>query len=218
MSLQREVPPTGTGTDFRAAIFLTIEAVDELLAGDRSSGAEHLRQVIAVAEPGVVCALTARARLALESIRRCPFAGACRAMALNARSHDLLVEFLTACSEHLQAPSAGIGPGGRVRLAAEILQRHLENPPSLAALAVEVGLSETTLKRGFHRVFGTTVFGYVRQQRMAKARHLLELGAATVIEAATLVGYSNPSNFATAFRRQFGLNPKAFQLSNRHAG
>jgi AraC-like DNA-binding protein len=36
-----------------------------------------------------------------------------------------------------------------------------------------------------------------------------------VLEAATLVGYSNPSNFAAAFRLQFGVNPKTFQLAAR---
>jgi AraC-like DNA-binding protein len=64
-------------------------------------------------------------------------------------------------------------------------------------------------------VFGTTVFGYLRARRMERARALLEAGKATVLEAAALVGYSNPSNFAAAFRREFGVNPKAFQLTAR---
>ncbi len=169
--------------------------------------------------PALSLPLTPSARLAVESIRRCPFAGACRAMALTARAHDLLVEFLTALSA-VGASSPRPSPLTRttddhVRAAAEFLAQHLEEPPTLAALARHVGLSETTLKRGFHQVFGTTVFGYLRTRRMERAHALLQSGEATVLEASTLVGYSNPSNFSAAFRRQFGLNPKAFQLTAR---
>ena len=91
----------------------------------------------------------------------------------------------------------------------------LESPPTVEALARQVGLSETTLKRGFHQVFNTTVFGYLRGRRMERAREALQSGEATVLESAALVGYSNPSNFASAFRRQFGVNPKQFQRAVR---
>lgn len=204
---------------FRAVVSLALSALDELLAGDPSAGAAALRHF--ARDPtaaGCTHPLTPRARLALESLHHCPFVGACRCMALTARCHDLLVEFLVAWTESLQPAPASIGSTDRVRLAAEILERDLEHPPSLAELAARVGLSETTLKRGFRQVFATTVFGYVRTRRMEEAGRLLESGAATVLEAATLVGYSNPSNFAAAFRRRFGVNPKTFQLRARQAG
>lgn len=218
MSLHREPPPDRSAAGFRVAIFLSLSATEELFANDTSAGAARLRRFAAGEAGAFVHPLTPRARLALESLLHCPFAGACRCMALTARCHDLLVEFLVAWTESLQPALAGIGPTDRVRLAAEILERDLEHPPSLAELATRVGLSETTLKRGFRQVFATTVFGYVRTRRMEEAGRLLESGAATVLEAATLVGYSNPSNFAAAFRQRFGVNPKTFQLRARQAG
>ncbi len=218
MSLHRAPPSDGAAPGFRAAIFLSLVAVEELFANDSSAGAAHLRRFAAGEGGGFSHPLTPRARLALESLRHCPFVGACRAMALTARCHDLLVELLVAWTESLQPAPAGIGPADRVRLAAEILERDFEHPPSLAELATRVGLSETTLKRGFRQVFATTVFGYVRNRRMEEAGRLLESGAATVLEAATLVGYSNPSNFAAAFRQRFGVNPKTFQLRARQTG
>lgn len=189
-----------------------------MFSGDSTAGADALRRFAAGEPETFEHPLTPRARLALESIRCCPFAGACRDMALTARCHDLLVEFLTAWTAALRpAPARTVGPDDRVRLAAEILERNLEAPPSLADLAAQVGLSETTLKRSFPQVHGTTVFGYIRARRMDEARRLLESGAATVLEASTHVGYSNPSNFAAAFRTQFGVNPKTFQLRARRA-
>lgn len=166
-----------------------------------------------VVEMGRERVLTAAARMALEAVRRCPLAGACRMLVLSARCHDLLVEFITAGEERPAALMSDTET--RVRAAAAALGRRIEETPSLEALAREAGLSETTLKRGFRQVFGRTVFEYLRTVRMERARELLQSGEATVIEAATMVGYSNPSNFASAFRRQFGMNPKEFQLAAR---
>lgn len=205
--------------EFWAAVSMTPDAIEATLGRDPSAGAAALRRFAAGGGAPFEHPLTPRARLALDSIRCCPFTGACRDMALTARCHDLLVEFLTTWTTALETiPLPGVGPEDRVRLAAEILERDLEAPPCLAELAAQVGLSETTLKRSFPRVHGTTVFGYVRARRMEEARRLLESGAATVLEASAHVGYSNPSNFAAAFRRQFGVNPKTFQLSRRAAG
>lgn len=206
-------PLTGA---FHATIAVSVAALAEL-----APGAPRLAEFIAsVDAPAIALPLTPAARLALESIRRCPFVGPLRELALTARGNDLLLEFLTTLS--LAGPSR---PGtllrsaiGQIETAAAYLANHLEQPPSVSELARHFGLSETTLKRGFHQVYGTTVFGYLRSRRMERAKTLLESGEATVLEASTLVGYSNPSNFAAAFRQQFGLNPKEFQLGSRRPG
>jgi AraC-like DNA-binding protein len=212
------LPAHATGTlppaAFCACVALGAAALRDLLAGDATPGAALLR---APAAPALVLPLTPAARLATESIVSCPFAGSLRAMALTARGHDLLLEFLTALANSASPPAGPItrALADRIHAAAEILRRRLETPPALAALAREVGLSETTLKRGFRQVFGTTPFAYLRARRLEHAHALLAAGDATVLEAAALVGYSNPSNFAAAFRLQFGVNPKAFQLTAR---
>jgi AraC-like DNA-binding protein len=190
-------------------------AFADLLSGESTPATSRIQDTITSA--GLLSLpLTAAARLAVESIHRCPFVGGIRSMALTARGNDLLVEFLTALAAAGTAPVPLLRTAGdQLRAAADLLSRRLEDPPTLADLARQVGLSETTLKRGFHQVFGTTVFGYLRARRMERAHALLQSGEATVLEAAALVGYSNPSNFSAAFRRQFGVNPKAFQLSRR---
>jgi AraC-like DNA-binding protein len=202
-------PPS---TTFCACIALEAAALRDLLAGDATPGAALLR---GPAAPALTLPLTPAARFAAESILSCPFAGSFRAMALTARGHDLLLEFLTALAN---SASPRAGPitralADRIHAAAEILKRRLDHPPALPALAREVGLSETTLKRGFHQIFSTTPFAYLRARRLEHAHALLAAGDATVLEAATIVGYSNPSNFAAAFRLQFGVNPKTFQLT-----
>ncbi|MFP4567016.1 MAG: helix-turn-helix transcriptional regulator [Spirochaetaceae bacterium] len=56
------------------------------------------------------------------------------------------------------------------------------------------------LKYGFREVFGTTVFGQLRNLRLEEARHLIEDGDHSVTEAAFAVGYSSLSHFARTFR------------------
>jgi AraC-like DNA-binding protein len=87
------------------------------------------------------------------------------------------------------------------------LVERLEEPPTLAELARMAGFSQTKLKGGFRARFGTSVFAYLRQARLEEARRLLFARQLNVTEAALRVGYANPSKFAAAFRRQFGLRP-----------
>ncbi len=100
----------------------------------------------------------------------------------------------------------------RIHYAKEILTQNLDNPPSLLDLARKVGLNDYKLKLGFRQVLGTTAFGYLQQQRMEKARQLLLESKMSVKQIARTVGYANQSRFAAAFRKQFGMNPKSYDL------
>ncbi len=155
--------------------------------------------------------LSASGILALESLRQCPFAGSSKALALNARAHDLLAEAVAACDPS----SAGPSDDERLHRAAALLRQSLQETPRLDALARRCGLSESSLKRGFRRVYKTSPLAYLRQIRMEAARELIASGRVTILEAAAQVGYDNPSNFSYAFRRVFGQNPKALQLTLR---
>jgi AraC-like DNA-binding protein len=214
----RECDCCAEENSFYVAVALADPAWTDLIADDKTPGASQVRAFAAdPQDESIVFPLTPAARLAVESIRRCPFVGTCREMALSARCHDLLIEFLTTVSRVgvTRPVTLTQSVDNQIRAAAELLAQNLETPPTIAELARRVGLSETTLKRGFHQVFDTTLFGYLRARRMERAHAALQSGAATVLEAAALVGYSNPSNFAAAFRRQFGVNPKTFQLAVR---
>ncbi|MDQ8202597.1 AraC family transcriptional regulator [Pelagicoccus sp. SDUM812003] len=90
---------------------------------------------------------------------------------------------------------------------ARILETRYHEDHSIAQLSRASHLNEFKLKRGFKERFGTTVFGYLRQVRMERARDILQAGSSSVIEVANAVGYSNPSHFARAFKEAYGINP-----------
>lgn len=97
-----------------------------------------------------------------------------------------------------------------LRLAATYLEENLATEHSIAALSRRARINEFKLKRGFRERFSTTVFGYLKQKRMERARELFTIRDRTVLEVANAVGYSNPSHFARAFREAYGMNPKEF--------
>jgi AraC family transcriptional regulator, transcriptional activator of the genes for pyochelin and ferripyochelin receptors len=102
----------------------------------------------------------------------------------------------------------------RIQRAKSILCRNLETPPRLSDLAHAVGTNHCRLNRGFRELYGTTVFGYLRQKRLIEARRLIEAEDASVTEAALNVGYNSISSFSKAFSKYFGMHPTMCRKRN----
>ena len=99
----------------------------------------------------------------------------------------------------------------RIRAVADLLGTKGYVPSSLEDLARDAGMSVSTLQRLFRSAYGMTVFEFVRNARLDEARHSLEHEGISIAEAAYRSGYSNPANFATAFKRRFGVSPKTMR-------
>lgn len=102
--------------------------------------------------------------------------------------------------------------------ARDILLSRFDDPPTISELARQVDLNRTKLKAGFKERFGTTVFGFIRSQRMQRALLLLRDGECNVGEAATAVGYNSLSAFAAAFKAEFGFSPRSVRGCRDVAG
>lgn len=76
-------------------------------------------------------------------------------------------------------------------------------------LAQSVSTSANTLRRLVRKAYGESLLTYARKKRLEVARALLEEGRTTITSAAFVAGYADASNFATAFKRQFGLSPSS---------
>lgn len=95
----------------------------------------------------------------------------------------------------------------KIKEARQIVEGNIAEPYSIDELSRLVGLNTFKLKCGFKELYQNTVFGYLRECRMKKARRCLSCSNCTVLEVANIVGYSNPSHFSVAFRKQYGINP-----------
>lgn len=143
------------------------------------------------------------------------FQGQARALALEARSLELMAmvwSWLDGAPEHVRQSSRHVAHAKRAR---EILESRLQSPPSLAALARDVGVNVHTLTDAFREVHGTSVAAYVTRRRLQVARDCLLQGM-SVSAAAYRVGYT-PAHFSNAFQRHYGLRPQAFVQGHRMA-
>jgi AraC family transcriptional regulator, transcriptional activator of the genes for pyochelin and ferripyochelin receptors len=159
--------------------------------------------------------ITPAMQLALQQMLECPFQGVVKQMYLESKSIEVLALWLEqVCSSDEPFTTPRVTEIERIYQAKDILLQQIDDPPSLLALARQVGLNDCTLKREFKQVFGTTVFGYLHQSRMQQARSLLLDQQCSVTEVARKVGYRNLCAFSTAFRKTFGVSPKALQKSS----
>ena len=147
-----------------------------------------------------------------QQMLQCPFDGAARRLYLQAKVFELLAFQIDAlqADQGEKAPALALKPStvDCIYQARAILTNQIENPPSMTELAQQVGLCDRTLRRGFRELFGTSVIGYLTQQRLNQAANLLRQGDYTIAEVATSVGYTHLGHFAAAFRKQFGMSPK----------
>jgi AraC family transcriptional regulator, transcriptional activator of the genes for pyochelin and ferripyochelin receptors len=148
----------------------------------------------------------------LRQILHCPHHGVTRKIYLEAKAIELIALRLETINAVLE-PVQPLKPDevDRIYWARDILIEHLCDPPSLLGLARQVGLNDYKLKSGFRAVFGTTVFGYLQNERMELARSLLIDSAMKVKDVSDRVGYRKASQFAERFKRQFGVSPKEYQ-------
>ncbi len=95
----------------------------------------------------------------------------------------------------------------RIRMAGDILVKNMKNPPTIPALASQVGVNTAKLQRGFKQVFGTTVNKFLLQHRMNCARELILNQKTDVAQAAFSVGYADISHFIHCYKKTFGVTP-----------
>ncbi|RFZ81829.1 AraC family transcriptional regulator [Mucilaginibacter terrenus] len=92
------------------------------------------------------------------------------------------------------------------------LQQQLDQPPNIAALAKEAGMSEPKLRKLFKQTFGKGVFEYYQSVRMLKAAQLLREKHLSVSEVGYQLGFTNLSHFARVFEQHHGIKPKKYSV------
>ncbi len=95
------------------------------------------------------------------------------------------------------------------------IQMHLHEQITLPQIAKQADFSTAHLNRLFQQYYGVTIMRYVREQRIAAAKKILEAGPENVAEIAALVGFKRASAFCDIFRRETGLTPSQYRRKAR---
>lgn len=94
------------------------------------------------------------------------------------------------------------------------LAAHMNEHITIGALAKQFQVSQTQLKDSFRLVYGTSVQGYVCEQKMKAAAEILKRTDRKIADIAAEFGYANASKFSTAFQRVMGKPPAQYRLEN----
>lgn len=158
-------------------------------------------------------AITPAMRSALKHLLNCPFGGMTRKLFFESRALELIAHQFHQMSEArslFEISGFRLHPSDRKRTeqVRDLLVSNMENPPGLSQLAREAGMSHPKLNRCFRQVYGLTVFEYLRNERLNRAKEMLDNGL-NVTETAYAVGYESLSHFSQAFKKQFGASPSS---------
>ncbi|MDD2641122.1 MAG: AraC family transcriptional regulator [Arcobacteraceae bacterium] len=84
----------------------------------------------------------------------------------------------------------------------------LEKDYTITTLAKKVALNEFKLKYGFKQLFNTSPGNMILEQKMLKAKKMLETSEYSIAEISNFVGYKHQQSFTNAFIHFFGIRPK----------
>lgn len=95
--------------------------------------------------------------------------------------------------------------------AIKFLAEHIEENPSISALAERCNVSEVYLRRKFKQATGTSPAKYRNTLRLGKAASYLKFGDISVQEISDTLGYSTVSHFIKEFKETYGLSPLQYR-------
>lgn len=93
------------------------------------------------------------------------------------------------------------------------LEQQLSTPITVDDMARLVGLSERQFHRRCVNAFGETPAHLLLMLRLDRACQLLQNAENRMDQIASLCGFSNASIFSKAFKREYGLTPKHYQMT-----
>ncbi|MEV0025459.1 AraC family transcriptional regulator [Streptomyces atroolivaceus] len=105
------------------------------------------------------------------------------------------------------AHSAGARDAARARA---VLEERMDRPPTLEALAAELGTSPFALLRAFKKQYGMPPHTWLTDARVRCARRMLDAGTAPA-EAAAAVGFTDQPHLNRHFTRIVGVPPGAYR-------
>lgn len=99
----------------------------------------------------------------------------------------------------------------RVRQIIELLDLESDHQTRVSELARRVGLGASRLEHLFKIHTKTTIRDFVRERRLAQAAQLLATSEERISIISFRIGFPDISNFNHAFKKHFGIAPRAYR-------
>ncbi len=95
----------------------------------------------------------------------------------------------------------------KIQKAKLYILENIQNIITIPIVAEYVGTNQCYLKKGFKEIFNQTIFEFIQENRMIKAKHLLQESQTSIADVAQSVGYSSTSSFSQSYKNYFGISP-----------
>jgi AraC family transcriptional regulator len=125
---------------------------------------------------------------------------------ITALSAHLLRQYCTV-QQTLRNYEGGL-PQYKLKQAISYIHDHLSENLSLAEMAQEVEMSQYYFCRLFKQSTGSSPYQYLIEQRVERAKELLNRGNMSIADVASSVGFCDQSRLTKYFKRLTGLTPK----------
>ena len=129
---------------------------------------------------------------------------------------NLLERLLIRCFEEMpenQLPAID----SRIEDACQFISEHLDQDLGLEEIARHVCLSPSRLTHLFREQMGVNLLRWREDQRIIRAKHMLQISRTPVARIARLVGYDDQLYFSRVFRKRVGVSPSIFRKENNNS-
>lgn len=100
-----------------------------------------------------------------------------------------------------------------IKKAKEFIHNNCGQELTLSILSRSIGTNETKLKNGFKKLYGKTFTEILLNERLNKAKLLVEERLLSIKEIAQACGYKSVSMFGIRFKERFGVSPSQYKNS-----
>jgi len=104
----------------------------------------------------------------------------------------------------------------RIKKALEYIHDAPEKPWTIEDLASKVGMSRAAFAKKFTLLVGQTMFAYLSNLRIQKAKEMILNTNEFIDDIALNVGYESERSFTKTFNKYVGMTPKQFRKSQKN--